>query len=152
MAFAPSPRVRQLGQSLTEFALLLPILIGLVGATLDFARVYEQRVRLESATRDAAEWAATNATSSAEAQDQARRVVCLQFQQPASCTSPSVTIGGYSRSTTATGATSQFPLVTVTVSSTFSFQTILPYPFLSGADPSSVPLAASSSFAILQGR
>jgi len=38
---APPRRSRSRGQSLTEFALLLPLMIGFLGMTLDFARVYQ---------------------------------------------------------------------------------------------------------------
>ena len=40
----------------SEFALLLPVLLALVGVTVDFARVYQAWTDLESATRDAAQY------------------------------------------------------------------------------------------------
>ena len=51
------------GQSVAEFALLLPVLLAFLGMTIDFARVYQAWITLESATRDAAEYAATSGTS-----------------------------------------------------------------------------------------
>src|SRR5436190_2708967 len=46
---------RRRGQSLVEFALILPILLTLTGAAIDVARVYGGWVALEGASRDAAE-------------------------------------------------------------------------------------------------
>ena len=51
---------RELGQSVTEFALILPVLLTVVGAMIDFSRVYATWVNLESATRDAAQYVATD--------------------------------------------------------------------------------------------
>jgi Flp pilus assembly protein TadG len=48
------------GQSVVEFALVLPVLLTMVGATLDLARVYALWVKLEAATRDAAQYVATD--------------------------------------------------------------------------------------------
>jgi hypothetical protein len=44
------------GQSLVEFALVLPVLLALTGISIDASRVYFQWVDLESATRDAAQY------------------------------------------------------------------------------------------------
>jgi PKD repeat protein len=52
---------RSLGQSLTEFALLLPVLLLLVLGALDFGRVYLGWVNLQQMTRVAAGFAADNA-------------------------------------------------------------------------------------------
>lgn len=152
MSVAARTRSRSRGQSLVEFALVLPILFTLFGATIDFARVYEAKVKLESATRDAAEYAATDvtATTQALALTRAKSVICTQFGQPATCTSPSVTIVSFSSSTTAPGATTQFPLVKVNVAASFTFQTILPYPLLT--TDGSTPLSAAAEYAILRGR
>lgn len=43
------------GQSLVEFALVVPILLVLFGAVADFGRIFASGVTLEAATRDAAE-------------------------------------------------------------------------------------------------
>jgi Flp pilus assembly protein TadG len=51
---------RSIGQSLTEFALVLPLLLGLTGMAIDASRVYFQWVDLESATRDAAQYIASD--------------------------------------------------------------------------------------------
>jgi Flp pilus assembly protein TadG len=145
-------RSRSRGQSLVEFALIVPILLTLLGETLDFARVYEVRVKLEAATRDAAEYAATDmtATSAALVLTRARKVVCAAFGEPATCTSPSVTVVTYTSSTIAPGATTQYPLATVKLTSTIVFHTLLPYPFVTvdGA----TTLSATNQYAVLRGR
>jgi hypothetical protein len=128
----------------------VPILLGLFGATLDFARVNEMRVMLEGSTRDAAEQAAMSSLSESEAATQARRTVCLQVQQSETCDSPSVALVSYSRSDTAHGASARQPLVSVTVQSSMPFQTLFPYPFLT--DQGRTTLTARSSFAVLQNR
>jgi Flp pilus assembly protein TadG len=143
---------RSRGQSLVEFALVVPILLTLLGATLDFARLYQERVKLESATRDAAEYAASDltVTSQALALTRAKAVVCTQFGLPTTCTSPAVTVVSYTSSTTAPGATTQFPLVRVKLSSTFTFSTLFPYPFLTNGGTTT--LHADDEYAILRGR
>ena len=53
-------RTRSLGQSVVEFALVLPVALTLVGTTLDRARVYAVWSQLETATRDAAQYVASD--------------------------------------------------------------------------------------------
>lgn len=53
-------RRRTRGQSLVEFALVLPILLLIVAGTLDIARVYLGWINLQSMTRIGANYAATN--------------------------------------------------------------------------------------------
>jgi Flp pilus assembly protein TadG len=50
-----SRRDRAFGQSLVEFALVLPVMLALVGAAIDVARLYSTWINLEAATRDAAQ-------------------------------------------------------------------------------------------------
>jgi Flp pilus assembly protein TadG len=58
---APRIRCRQgTGQSLVEFALVLPILLAITGVVIDASRVYFQWVNLEAATRDAAQYIASD--------------------------------------------------------------------------------------------
>jgi Flp pilus assembly protein TadG len=139
------------GQSVAEFALVLPVLLGLLGITLDLARVYEADIKLQAATRDAAEYAATDTTvtTSAQALTRAQTVICTQFGAPSSCTSPAVVVSSFSRSTAAPGSSSH-PQVTVSLTSSLAFETLFPYPLV--ADQGSVTLSATSTFAILQGR
>lgn len=51
----PSHRPRTAGQSLVEFALVVPILLVLFIAIADFGRIFAAMITLEAATRDAAE-------------------------------------------------------------------------------------------------
>ena len=69
---------RKRGQSLVEFALILPILLTMVGAAIDIARLYQGWITLEGAARDAAEYAATFDTSSTAATADAKRIICTQ--------------------------------------------------------------------------
>ena len=59
----PNRRIRRRagqGQSFVEFALILPILLALTGMAIDASRVYFQWLDLESATRDAAQYIASD--------------------------------------------------------------------------------------------
>ena len=149
------------GQALAEFALILPILLGLVGGAIDFARAFEGSMILQTATRNAAEAAAfdTAVTNPAQATARARAVVCAETQrlpgfQPgaggdvATCTNPSVT-STWVRSTTAPGANAKYPLVTVSVTTSMAFQLTVPWPLL----PDGVwNIGTTESFSIMQGR
>lgn len=52
----------QRGQSLVEFAVILPILFALVGVVIDASRLYLAWSSLEAATRDAAQYLATSSS------------------------------------------------------------------------------------------
>lgn len=152
------------GQSITEFALVLPIMLAFLGLTLDFSRVYQAWITLESATRDAAEEAATNATTSAEALDAARRTICLQAQDipgfvrgtsPSpddveQCAAPLVTIVSFSVSPTAPGASDRYPVGSATVQVSMPFSPLLAYPLITQGGAWTI--TTSSSFSIIQGR
>ncbi len=149
------------GQALAEFALILPILLGLVGGAIDFARAFEGSMTLQTATRNAAEAAAfdTAVTTPAQATARARAVVCAETQRlpgfepgaggnVATCTNPVVT-ATWVRSTTAPGANQKYPLVTVTVTTSMDFQLTVPWPLL----PDGVwNIGTTESFSIMQGR
>ena len=59
----PRGRERTLGQSLVEFALVLPILLFLTLIALDFGRVYLGYINLQNMARIAANFAANNPTA-----------------------------------------------------------------------------------------
>jgi Flp pilus assembly protein TadG len=151
---------RSLGQSLVEFALILPILLTLTGAAIDVARVYGAWVALEGATRDAAEQVATDAgvTSQTAAAAKARTIVCSQLVNspgfasppgnPTNCTSPALTVTW--TSSIASPGTFKNPLVSVTVSSTLPFRTLFGYPLLT--QYGAWNLGSNQSYAILQNR
>ena len=164
-AAAPGPRrTRSRGQSLAEFALLLPLLIAFLGMTLDFARVYQAWMTLESSTRDAAEAAATSATSTANALAIAQRAVCLQSQDlpgfarsglPSpddieKCASPNVAVIAFNLSTTSPGASPLYPIGSVTVEGRLPFTPLFPYPLIT--QNGTWTIVTRASFSIIQGR
>src|SRR3954468_8482009 len=91
---------RTAGQSLVEFAVLLPVMLTLFGAAVDVARVYQAWITLEASTRDAAEYVATYDTTATGALSDATTRICTQMvnipgrtgsADPAVCTQPAVT-------------------------------------------------------------
>jgi Flp pilus assembly protein TadG len=155
-----SPRVVKRGQSLVEFALILPILLTMLGAAVDIARVYQGWITLEGATRDAAEYAASFDATSGAATSDAQRIVCTQAAalsgfaappgNPTACTSPAVTVSSFSVSTTAAGASVKYPIATVTVTATLPFRTFFGYPLFTQGG--AWTLSSTQSFSIVQGR
>ena len=153
-------RSRTLGQSVVEFALILPILLTLTGAAIDVSRVYGAWVSLEAATRDAAEQVATDTTvtTQAGALTRARTILCSQLLNtpgfaapagnPTACTSPSLTVTWVSN-TSSPGSTRN-PLVTVTVASALPFRTFFSYPLFTQGGVWNV--SSNQSYSILQGR
>ena len=111
---APNPRSRrghmgERGQGITEFALVVPVLLLLVIAIADFGRLYTSMVAVELAAREAADygsfkasyWTAANAaTTAAEAERRACTAAAGShlegYAEPAgtvnheTCTNPSV--------------------------------------------------------------
>ena len=161
---APSRITRQTrrtsrGQALAEFAIILPVMLALVGGAIDFARVFQGSMTLQTAARNAAESAAFSSLDLAQARTRARAVACTESQdlpgfQPgaggnvATCVSPSVTVT-YSRSTTAPGANIKYPLVTATVTTALDFGLIVPWPMLPNG---TWELGTTQSFSVMQGR
>jgi Flp pilus assembly protein TadG len=158
-------RTRSRGQSVAEFALLLPVMLAFLGLTIDFARVFQAWITLESATRDAAEYAATNSTTSSDALTKAKKTICLQaqnipgFQKSGlaspndveQCTSPTVTVVSFSLSTDpAIGASSKYPVGTATVRATVPFTMLFAYPFLTQNGVWTI--TSQESFSVAQGR
>jgi Flp pilus assembly protein TadG len=148
-----------------EFALLLPVMLAFLGLTIDFARVFQAWITLESATRDAAEAAATNSTTSAGALTLAKKTICLQaqnipgFQRSGlaspndveQCSSPSVAVVSWSTSTSgADGASPDYPVATVTIRATAPFNPLFAYPFLTQNGTWTV--TSQQSFSVAQGR
>lgn len=146
------------GQALAEFALILPLLLGIVGGGIDFARVFQGAMTLQTAARNAAESAAFSATNLAQAESQAREVVCTESQDlpgfvpgpggvVATCTSPSVTVTW--TSSTAPPGNIKFPLVTASVTTSLDFELLVPWPMLPNG---AWTLGTTQSFSIMQGR
>ena len=160
-------RTRSRGQSVAEFALLLPVMLAFLGLTIDFARVFQAWITLDSATRDAAEYAASSATDSSDALTKAKRTVCLQVQNVPGftksglaspndvqqCTSPTVTVVSFSRvtdGTVADGASPTYPIGTVTIRSTLPFSMLFAYPFLTRNGTWTI--TSDATFSVSQGR
>jgi Flp pilus assembly protein TadG len=155
---------RRRGQSLVEFAILLPLLLAFLGLTIDFARVFQAWITLESATRDAAEAAATSATSNGDALTLGQRTICLQAQNvpgfvPSSspspadveqCTSPNVTVVSFDVSATAPGASDRYPIGSATIESRLEFRPLFAYPIIT--QDGAWMIITRSSFSIVQGR
>jgi Flp pilus assembly protein TadG len=146
------------GQALVELAAVLPLLLAFAGIIVDFGRAYAAQVSLESATRAAAEYVAGYTTSEGAALTEARAMICGEMDgvigyvagdTPATCVQPDVDITSYSRSSTAPGATSFFPLGSVTVEATVPFEMLMHWPWL---DEGTWTLRAEESFQVLQGR
>lgn len=150
---------------MAEFAILLPVLLAFLGLTIDFARVFQAWITLESATRDAAEYAASQGTSTTDAQTKAQRTICLQaqnipgFQRSGlaspndvhQCTSPTVTIVSFGLTTDPNvGASARFPIGSVTVRATVPFSPLFAYPFLTTNGTWTV--TSQASFSVSQGR
>jgi Flp pilus assembly protein TadG len=148
------------GQSLVEMALILPFLLAFAGGAADFARAYQAWLTVESASRDAAEFVATNSTDASAATTDAKRIVCLEAQnipgfvagtgaKPLeTCSAPSVTTS-LSTSAIALGASAKNPIGTAHVTVRLSFQTLFPYPFLPHG---AVTLTADRTYSIVRGR
>jgi Flp pilus assembly protein TadG len=147
-----------LGQSVVEFALVLPILLTLVGACLDVARVYFGWIDLEAATRDAAQYVATDpgyATTggyydptdtanycaaypcttapSSDAKVVLEREVGATFSKTSaqtSCSAPKVWAVLASPSTSSLdGGSAAYPMASVTVTTCMPFHTLFAYPW-----------------------
>jgi Flp pilus assembly protein TadG len=152
------------GQSLAEFALILPIFLTMFGATLDFARLYQAWIALQAATRVAAEYVAMNDTTIVTAQQDARRFICSQtvgvpgFKHglgvpPANitqCQQPNVTVTAFSRSSTDPGSSGANPIGAATVNATLPFQMFFNYPLLT--DNGTWQLNVTESYRVIQGR
>lgn len=109
------------GQSIVETALLLPILLIMLIASLDASRALLSATVIQSATLAGAQYgalSATNATNTSAIESAVRAEVLLP---QASGTNPAVT------SSTTTDAQDETQL---TVSATFTMTALLPYPGL----------------------
>jgi Flp pilus assembly protein TadG len=145
------------GQSMVEMALILPFLLAFAGGATDFARAYQASITIESAVRNAAEYVATNSLNATVAATDARRIVCLESTQAPgytmgtvpptdeNCTSPAVTIDGFSVTIVASGD----QMGSVHVHATLPFNTVVPYPFL---PHNAWTLTADSTYSVLRNR
>ena len=142
-------------------ALILPFLLAFAGGATDLARAYQAWLTIESAARNAAEYAATNSADSATALADARRVVCQESEHTPgfvegsppnavqNCTAPAVTVPSFVISTTQVGATAANPIATVHVHVQVQFNTLFPYPMV---PHNGWTLQADSTYAVVRGR
>lgn len=149
---------------MAEFALILPVLLAIFGATLDFARLYQAWIALQSATRVATEYVAEEKTTIAAALVDAKRMICTEMQnqpgfQPSlllppnnvnQCLQPTVLVTSFSRSTTAPGATAENPIGTATVQASMPFRMLFNYPILT--ESGTWTIGATESYSVVQGR
>ena len=150
-------RRRSAGQSVVEFAVILPLLLTMCGVAVDFARVYSAYINVQAATRNAAEYIATDTafTTDAAAKTEAQRLVCIEIVGVSPCSganSPVVTMAtspvdpvthSSSWANTKTAAT------TVRVMVTEQFQMLFPYPLM---DKGQWALTADVTFSVIRGR
>jgi Flp pilus assembly protein TadG len=139
------------GQSVVEFALILPILLTLCGAGIDFARVYSAYINVQEAARNAAEYIATDQTilTDAGALTEAQRLVCIEIVGVSPChgaNSPTVTTATSPDSSWNNSGTAP---TTVKIVVTEKFQMIFPYPLM---DKGQWPLTADVTFSVIRGR
>ena len=153
-------RRRTRGQSLAEFALVLPVFLALVGATIDFSRMYSGWIGIHAAVRNAAEYLATNPqkdVTGANAGTKAAATLNTELTNLATFTSvTSISCSGpevqatYSSSSTATGASSKYPLGTATVTACLPFRPLFSYPFIT--QNGAWPIRVSATYQVLQNR
>ena len=163
------PRLRSRGQSLVEFSIVLPVLLAIMGAVIDFSRVYQSWVNLESATRDAAQYLATSdsnpssanytvqgADSDGKAAYLLRTATGVTFTRSPTqgaltdCSSPQVTTTFTANTSSGTGGTSGNPAGIARVIACLPFRTLFAYPFLTNNGAWIV--RSDRSYSILVGR
>lgn len=179
MSIRQGRRRHSRGQALTEFAIIVPVLLTMVGVALDVSRVYITWVNLEAATRDAAQYVAQDpgytttggyydatdtahycaaypctTVPSADAKTVVDKEVGRSFEKSASqttCSEPTVWAVLSSPSTDAsTGGSTSYPMASVTVTACVPFHTLFSYPFFTqGGD---WIVRTSATYKVLVGR
>jgi Flp pilus assembly protein TadG len=142
-------RRRPRGQSLVEFAVVLPVMLAIVGVIIDAARLYQVWTSLESATRDAAQYLATSSTDPTapdytwpgeDADSKAAYILSLATGytvEPAldedtltTCDEPRVATTYTQDTEEDNGGSVSNPVSTATVTTCLPFRTLFAYPFL----------------------
>jgi hypothetical protein len=150
-------------------ALILPFLLAFAGGATDLARAYQAWLTIESATRNAAEYVATNSVDATTALTDAKQTVCLETQNVPgfrkgpgtgiaaikACTSPSTLpapadfVVIYTNNNLNNGASAANPIWKVHVRVTLAFNTLFPYPFVPHGG---WVLTTDSTYAVVRGR
>jgi len=139
------------GQSLVEFALVLPVLLILVLMAIDFGRLFSSWVTLNNAARVAANYAAANpdeafgAGSDYETQVNKEGFASLN----ATCATAGVPPPDFADTAVDTNGTTHNMGDVATVSISCNFKVLTP--IISAVVGSSLPITASSSFTIRTG-
>lgn len=150
---------RSAGQSVAELAMILPVLLTMTGAILDFARVFQAQNTLDSATRNAAESIATFSTTLASAQSSAATIICAEMVgspgfvaatcgTAANSSTPKIVVE-LENAVNEPGYRSSFPIYRAKVVTTYPFRTFFPYPLLTQGGVWT--LSATHEFKIAQG-
>jgi hypothetical protein len=149
-------RRRSAGQSLTELALVLPVILLIVLVAIDFGRVFFGYVTLTNATRIGANYAASHPTAWGTPGDAAQRdeyeELILRDTDLANCelvggTPPAPTFTDGSDTATPDSSTDVGDRVDVSLSCTFKPLT----PIVSAVVGNNVVMSANSEFAIRAG-
>lgn len=155
------PRSRQLGQSVTEFALIFPVLMVLVLAIGDFARWYSTAITVESAVREAADfgafsasnWSAVNVPGTEQGM---RERACTAASTLSgyqgdpvgtpsmTCTNPSFAYVIDPLGSSDCSSNANDPPCRLTVTLTYKFDLFIPVPIF----PSSITFSRDSTFAV----
>jgi len=142
-------------------ALILPFLLAFAGGAIDLSRAYAAWLTVESATRNAAEYAATNSADAFAAATDARSIVCQEARTtpgftPGSgtdpienCTAPTVSVVAFTVSSTQTGGSFLNPIGTAHVRTQLVFTTLFPYPLLPSGGWT---LTADATYSVVRGR
>jgi Flp pilus assembly protein TadG len=160
---------RQRGQSLVEFAVVLPLLLTIVGVVIDASRVYQAWVNLESATRDAAQYLATSDTDPTSADyttqgtnSDSKAKYILEAATGSTfirsttqgtltdCSRAQVTTTYTADSSFASGGSTSNPAATARVVACLPFKTLFSYPFLTNNGTWTV--RSDRNYTILVGR
>jgi Flp pilus assembly protein TadG len=148
------------GQSVVEFAIIVPIFLALVGATTDVARLYSAWISVNAATRDAAEYLATNPNKDVTAVNAGTIAAGLvsnemtgyqSFTSVASltCDAPELQVT-YTSDQTAPGASHNYPLGRAFVGTCLPFHTLFSYPFIT--HDGAWALRVGTTYEVLQNR
>ena len=152
----PGPRpaasrreARHRGQSIVEFAIVLPVMLAIGGVLIDAARLYQVWTNLEAATRDAAQYLATSSDdpysgdytwAGENADNKAGYILttatgyaverAVTTDELAACAAPVVTTTYAQDVTSTNGGSVANPASTATVVVCIPFHTLFAYPFL----------------------
>lgn len=141
-AGAPARRRKSRGQSLVEFALVLPILMLILLITVDFGRVFMGWVTLNNAARIAANYAASGQPPLTDTQIAQYQMIVARETTGINCDGLSTPVPTYPGGTAVGGR------AVASLSCNFHFVT----PFLGNLFPASgLPVGASSDFPIRSG-